>query len=315
MQRFWHKLSYLDEKPTGVQAEISHFSLFFSLWFWLDCLTAIIMLELIETFLHDSDFLHGFIDLEHLVQLGMSFLHFENYTAALNWIEPISASDQKFHRGLLQIFLIDVLSINAHDVLISLHLAKLAHEHVEGVLSSDVNLWHIFDRSLGFVFPQISNLVLNLGLCEALIYHLLDPLFSLHFSKLCKFLHLFILDLFFVVSTVRVSCQERILLLVSIFDSSLAHFITFFKFVSLSEIACKFIECGLVAVFGNCSKHGHFACQNVENWGVCPVVDNHLELERHLVQTFILFLVAKVFITRLYPPSFLPRYFSSSLCH
>jgi len=73
----------------------------------------------------------------------MSLLHLENNSASLNRVKSVSASDQKLHCGFFEVVFVNMLTVDAHDVLISLHLTELAHKHMERVLCFDVDLTQI----------------------------------------------------------------------------------------------------------------------------------------------------------------------------
>ena len=70
----------------------------------------------------------------------MSLLHLEDDSASLNAIEAVSAPDEQFHGRIFKVVLVDVLSVDPHDVLVGLHLTKLAHEHVERMLRIEIDL-------------------------------------------------------------------------------------------------------------------------------------------------------------------------------
>jgi len=70
----------------------------------------------------------------------MTFLHFEDHSKSLNRLIAIHAPDEEFESSAAQVFFVDTLPIELHDVLIRLHLAELHHEDVERVFGVDVHL-------------------------------------------------------------------------------------------------------------------------------------------------------------------------------
>lgn len=98
-----------------------------------------VCLELVQFFLHCSNFFDLLLYLEHIPKLLVSRKHLENDAAPFDAIEAVSAAEKQLHGGLLQVVLVDVLAVDRHDVLIGLHLTKFAHQDMEGVLGVDVN--------------------------------------------------------------------------------------------------------------------------------------------------------------------------------
>ena len=101
-------------------------------------------------------------------------------------------------------------------MLIGLHLAELAHQNMESVLSIDVNLGEIINGPLGLVLAQSTDQILDLSLGQYLFEDLGNALFSGHLPQLYHLLDLCLRLLVFIlfVATVRVDSEEGILLFV-----------------------------------------------------------------------------------------------------
>lgn len=70
----------------------------------------------------------------------MALLHLEDDSATLYAVKAVRAADEKLHSRVPKILFVYVLSVDTHNVFVCLHLAKLAHEHVERVLRIDEEL-------------------------------------------------------------------------------------------------------------------------------------------------------------------------------
>ena len=105
-----------------MQAEIGNFALELFFDSRLLNFASVFVLKLVQTLLQDPNLLEFLVNLKHIIKLFMSFVHFENDSAPLNGIKAICASDEQLHDGLFEIILVHVVAIDAHDVLICLHL-------------------------------------------------------------------------------------------------------------------------------------------------------------------------------------------------
>ena len=123
-----------------MQAEVGNFALFFALLFGFVLLGLLLVSELIQPLLVNSCLRNLLIKFEHLLELDMPLLHFKYDPAPLDAFEAISAANEQFHCRFAQVLLMDVLPVDIHDMIICLHLAKLAHKNMESMFCIDVEL-------------------------------------------------------------------------------------------------------------------------------------------------------------------------------
>ena len=139
VERLLHERRQLDVEAARMEAEIGYLALVLSLCLRLHLLCTMVRLELVQLLLHFSNLIDLILYLEHIIKLLMSCKHLENDAAPFDAVEAVSAAEEQLHGGLLQIVLVDVLAVDRHDMLVGLHLAKLAHQDMECVLGVDVH--------------------------------------------------------------------------------------------------------------------------------------------------------------------------------
>ena len=149
-----------------MQAEVGNFSLFFALLLGFGLLRFLLGRELVQLLLIIACLSILLVHFKHIFKFDMALLHLKDDSATLDAIKAVGAANEEFHCGVPQVLLVDILPVNTHDVIVCLHLAKLAHEHVECMLGIDEQLRQVVNAPLGLVFAQSADLPLYLSFCE-----------------------------------------------------------------------------------------------------------------------------------------------------